>query len=221
MADRGSDVDPDQRGPGSGARERLLRVAYDLFCRHGVRAIGVDRIVAESGTAKMTLYKHFRSKEELIVAALDLREDLWTYGWLEREIQRRADTPTSRLLAIFDLFDEWFRREDFEGCLFNNCLLEIHDPASPIRATAVQKRANVRSLLQRLAEGAGAESPETLARDLQLLMTGAIVAADEGDVEAAQRARRMAMLVIGRECRDPSSDLAPAAADGRGARAPR
>src|SRR5712691_6433727 len=97
MADRASATRPDRRGPGGSARERLLRVAYDLFCRHGVQATGIDRIVADAGVAKMTLYKHFRSKEELIVAALDLREDLWTYGWLEREIERRADTPTERL----------------------------------------------------------------------------------------------------------------------------
>jgi AcrR family transcriptional regulator len=164
-----------------------------------VQAIGVDRIAAEAGTAKMTLYSHFGSKEELILAALDLREDLWTHGWLTREIEQRADTPTGRLLAIFDLFNEWFRREDYEGCLFNNCLLEIHDPASPIRVAAMQKRANIRSLLQKLAEEGQAAFPERLARDLQLLMTGAIVAADEGDLEAAQRARRMAVLVIEHE----------------------
>jgi len=203
MADRGRAARPDQRAPGGSARERVLHVAYDLFCRHGVQAIGVDRIVAEAGVAKMTLYKHFRSKDDLIVAALDRREELWTYGWLEQEIERRTDTPTERLLAIFDLFDEWFRREDYEGCLFNNCLLEIHDPASLIRVAAVQKRANIRSFLQRLAEEGGARFPETLARDVQLLMTGAIVAADEGDVDAAQRASRIAALVIEREGLDP------------------
>jgi AcrR family transcriptional regulator len=203
MADRGGAAEPDQLQPVGSARERLLRVAYELFCRHGVQAIGVDRIVAEAGVAKMTLYKHFRSKEQLIVAALDLREDLWTYGWLDREIETRADTPAERLLAIFDLFDEWFRREDYEGCLFNNCLLEIHDPASLIRVAAIQKRANIRSFLQRLAEEGHAKSPERLARDLQLLMTGAIVAAGEGDLEAAQRARRMAELVLEREGLDP------------------
>ncbi len=189
---------PEQHAASSTARERLLRVAYDLFCRHGVNAIGVDRIVAEAGVAKMTLYKHFRSKDELIVAALDLREQRWTHDWLEHEIERRADTPGERLLAIFDLLDEWFRRKDYEGCFFNNCLLEIHDPTSVIRLAAAQKRANIRSLLQRFAEEGHAEQPETLARDLQLLMTGAIVAADEGDIEAARRARGMAQIVLER-----------------------
>src|SRR6266849_5549272 len=106
-------TDPDRpAGPAksvshAGARERVLQTAYDLFCRHGVQAIGVDRIVAEASVAKVTLYKHFRSKQELIVAALDLREELWTRAWLERETERRADTPTMRLLAVFDLLDEW------------------------------------------------------------------------------------------------------------------
>jgi AcrR family transcriptional regulator len=196
MADPDSAAGPAKPG---GARERVLRTAYDLFCRHGVQAIGVDRIVAEADVAKVTLYKHFRSKQELIVAVLDLREELWTRAWLQREIERRAETPTTRLLAIFDLLDEWFRREDYEGCLFNNSMLEIHDPTNLIRATAVQKRANIRSFLQGLAEEGRATSPEALARDWQMLMSGAIVAADEGDVEAAQRARRIALLVLERE----------------------
>jgi AcrR family transcriptional regulator len=199
MADPDRPERPAKPGSHASARERVLQTAYDLFCRHGVQAIGVDRIVAEAGVAKVTLYKHFRSKQELIVAALDLREELWTQAWLERETERRGDTPTARLLAIFDLLDEWFRREDYEGCFFNNSLLEIHDPTNAIRVAAVQKRANIRSFVEGLAEQGRATSPEALARDWQLLMTGAIVAADEGDVEAAQRARRMALLVLERE----------------------
>ena len=203
MARRARAARFERHAAGSSARERVLRVAYDLFCRRGVNAIGVDRIVAEAGVAKMTLYKHFRSKDELVVAALDLREQLWTRDWLEQEIERRADTPRERLLVIFDLFDEWFRRDDYEGCFFNNCLLEIHDPTSSIRLAAAQKRANIRSLLQGLAEEGHPTHPETLARDLQLLMTGAIVAADEGDIGAARRARRMAELVIEGQNLDP------------------
>ena len=80
------------------ARERALRTAYRLFSRHGVQAIGIDRIIAEAGIAKATLYRHFRSKEELVVAALERRETLWTRDWLEQEIRRRARKPEMRLL---------------------------------------------------------------------------------------------------------------------------
>jgi AcrR family transcriptional regulator len=180
------------------ARQRILYAAYDLFCRHGIHATGIDRIVAEARVAKMTLYKHFASKEALALAVLDLREELWTQWWLEDEVRRRAKTPVTRLLAIFDVFDDWFRREDYEGCLFTNTLLE--SPAgTPIFAGGVQKRANVRSFVRDLADDAGASDPEDLARKWQQLMTGAIVAATEGDADAAPRAHALAELLLTRE----------------------
>src|SRR5215471_12281117 len=96
------------------ARDRILDTAYDLFSRHGVRAVGVDTIIAESGVAKMTLYRHFASKDELVLAFMDAREQRWTRDWVEAESARRSSTPAEQLLAVFDLFDEWFRRDDFE-----------------------------------------------------------------------------------------------------------
>ena len=74
-------------------RDRILDTAYELFSRHGTRAVGVDRIIAEAGTAKMTLYRNFTSKDELIVAFLAAREERWTRGWLQAEVERRADDP--------------------------------------------------------------------------------------------------------------------------------
>src|SRR5207245_6427395 len=92
---------PAKPGSHGSARERVLQTAYDLFCRHGVQAIGVDRIVAEAGVAKMTLYKHFRSKQELIVAALDLLEELWMQAWLERGTESSDVKPTLTQYVIF------------------------------------------------------------------------------------------------------------------------
>src|SRR5919106_6239860 len=86
------------------ARERILETAYRLFSRHGVRAVGVDRIVASSGVAKMSLYRHFRSKEELVLAFLQEREQRWTRDWLHAEASRRGETGADRMLAIFDVF---------------------------------------------------------------------------------------------------------------------
>ena len=111
----------------SEARERILTTAYGLFCRHGIGAVGVDTIIDQSGVAKMTLYRHFRSKDDLVLAVLERREELWTQGWLIADVKRRASDPAERLLAIFDVFDGWFRRRSFEGCLFVNALLEIED----------------------------------------------------------------------------------------------
>ena len=183
-------------GSGSEARERILSTAYDLFSRHGVQSVGVDRIIAEAGVAKKTLYRHFRSKDDLVLAVLERRDELWTRGWLEREIEGRAATPKARLLAIFDAFDDWFRRDDYEGCLFINTLLETHNPTSPIGAASTEGLANVRSVVRRLAEEAGVRDPARLARDWQLLMCGAIVAARAGDPDAARSARDLAEVLL-------------------------
>ena len=184
--------------PAGNPRERILRTAYDLFRRHGLQTIGVDRIIAEAGVAKMTLYRHFRSKDELVLAVLDLREQLWAESWLEQEVERRGGTAEARLLATFDAFDEWFRRDDYEGCLFVNSLLEVRDRTSPIGSASVLKIAGIRAFLRRLAEEAGVHDPEGFARQWQLLMIGAIVAAAAGDVDAARRAREVAELLLER-----------------------
>src|ERR1041384_2600409 len=105
------------------ARERILDTAYELFSRHGTRAVGVDRIIAECGIAKMTLYRNFPSKDELILAFLDRRAERWTHEGLECEAARCSDGPAEQLLGLFDTFDGWFRQEDFEGCSFINVML--------------------------------------------------------------------------------------------------
>src|SRR6185437_17138931 len=98
--------------------ERLLETAYELFSNRGVRDVGVDELVERAGVAKATLYRHFSSKDELILAFLRLREERWTMGWLEESVQERAGTPEEQLLAIFDLFDECFRELEYRGCPF-------------------------------------------------------------------------------------------------------
>jgi AcrR family transcriptional regulator len=141
------------------ARERLLNTAYELFSRHGVQAVGVDSIVERSGVARQTMYRHFRSKQELVLAFLARREELWTYGWLTAEVQRRASDPADQLLAVFDVFDEWFHRADFEGCSFINVMNEHPNKHHPIHRAAAQHLANIRELLADLARRAGLAAP--------------------------------------------------------------
>ena len=114
------------------ARERILESAYHLISRRGVRAVGIDEVIGRATVAKATLYRHFPSKDDLVLAFLRQRERVWTHGWVEAEARRRGATPEERLLAIFDLFDEWFHRDDFEGCSFINVLLETADTSSRI-----------------------------------------------------------------------------------------
>ena len=181
---------------GSG-RERVLEAAYELFSRGGVASTGVDTVIAEAGVAKMTLYRNFGSKEELALAFLELREQRWTYGWVATEVAERAGTPAEMLLTIFDVFEEWFARDDFEGCAFINVMVELHGQDSPVGDASKRHLANVRTILAGLAAQAGIEEPDSFAHQWQLLMKGSIVAAMEGDREAARRARSMGELLLG------------------------
>src|SRR4029450_3801908 len=122
---------------GQGARERILDTAYELFSHRGIHDVGVDELVARAGVAKATLYNHFNSKDELVLAFLQQREQIWTYGWVESEARRRGATAEEPLLATFHLLDEWFHGDDFEGCSFINVLLEFGDLDPPVaRASA-------------------------------------------------------------------------------------
>jgi AcrR family transcriptional regulator len=183
-------------GPGGGARGRILDTAYELFSRNGIRAVGIDRIIAEAGIAKATLYRHFPSKEQLVLAFLDLRERRWTHEWLEAESERRAATRQERVLVVFDVLDEWFHRADYEGCSFINTLLEISDLDSPIHQDAVRRLSVVREILERYATEAGTRNPCEMGYQLQILMMGAIVSAGQGDLVAARRARELVVLLL-------------------------
>lgn len=183
----------------SEARERVLETAYELFAHHGTKTVGVDSIVAKAGVAKMTLYRHFPSKDDLVVAFLQRREERWTHAWLETEIKARAPEPTERLLAIFDVFHGWFQERDFEGCSFINVLLEEPTASHPVRKATVVHLANIRTLLRELAEAAGVLDPDDFTRKWHILMKGSIVAAGEGDRLAARRAQEVGRLLLAAE----------------------
>jgi AcrR family transcriptional regulator len=178
------------------ARERILEAAYELFSRNGIRAVGIDAIIERSGVARMTLYRHFGSKDALVLAFLARREERWTKDWLQREVHERATDPAERLLAIFDVFDGWFQREDFEGCSFINVLLEIGDRRHELNRASADYLARIRAFVTDLAAQAGVADPDALAHKWHILMKGSIVAAGEGDRQAARRAREVAALVL-------------------------
>jgi AcrR family transcriptional regulator len=182
-------------GPESG-RERLSRAAYELFSREGTRSVGVDAVIARAGTAKMTLYRNFPSKDDLILDFLRRREQLWTLGWVEAESRRRGETPREQLLAIFDMFSEWFNKPDFEGCSFLTTMIEVNDRDDPVHQAAVVHLANIRSYIERLAAEAGIRDTDSFARKWHILMKGSIMAAHEGDAAAADRARELGELLL-------------------------
>ena len=188
-------------------RERLISAAYDLFSKDGISQVGIDTVLAKSGCAKASLYGNFKNKVELAIAFLDRREAIWTRGWLESEIERRAKTPENQLLAIFDVFDGWFHKKTFEGCSFINVLLESKVD-SPIRQAAAMHLAKIRAIVRGLAEEANLREPETFAQAWHMLMKGSIVSAGEGNRNAAREAKRAARLVLDGWRRKSKSALA-------------
>jgi AcrR family transcriptional regulator len=177
------------------ARQRVLDSAYRLFSRRSVQSVAMDEIAAEAGVANDAALEQFGTKDDLVLAFLAQREQLWTLGFVELEARRRGFSPEERLLAIFDVFDEWFRREDFEACSFINVLLEL-GADHPAGKACIDYLDNIRTVVRTLADEAGLRDTESFARSWHILMKGSIVSAVEGDVEAAQRAKSMAALLI-------------------------
>jgi AcrR family transcriptional regulator len=184
-------------------RERVGRAAYELFSREGTATVGVDAIIARAGTAKMTLYRNFPSKTDLILDFLRRRERLWTEEWLQAESQRRGKTPAQQLLAIFDVFAEWFARPDFEGCSFLTTMLETAGKDAAVHQASVQHLANIRHYLKGLAAAAGVANADSFARQWHILMKGSIMAAHEGDTAAAGRAREVGVILLRAHGVDP------------------
>ncbi len=177
-------------------RDRLIDTALDLFNRNGYHATGIDRILAESGVAKMTLYNHFGSKDALIQAALARRDERWR-KWFRDAVARRAETPRGRLLAVFDALEEWFARPDFHGCMFIRAAGEYAELDDPIHAGAAEHQRLVLGDLRDLAAAAGVPRPARLAREIMLLALGAMIATQvNGPIGAGQTAKKAAAILI-------------------------
>src|SRR5690554_4215812 len=178
-----------------GARKRILLTAYDLFSQRGVRNVSVDEIIKSSGVAIATFYRHFSSKNELAAEFLKLRAEVWSTDMVVADSRRRALQPRDRLLAIFDIFDEWFQRDDFEGDSFVNVLIEMGSE-HPLGRASIEHLSDVRHSVKQMAEEASLRDPEEFARTYQLLMKGAIIGAMMGDLDAGKRASRVAEMII-------------------------
>lgn len=156
------------------AREQLLETAARLFFQHGYRAIGVDAIVAESGVGKMTLYRHFPSKDDLIEAYLrDSNEKFWT--WFE-EAANGAAEPREQLLAVFQALQKLVTTSTCYGCPFLNAVVDFPEREYPGHQVAAEHKQAVRARFREMAERAGARSPDALADQLLVLMDGAFMA---------------------------------------------
>ena len=156
-------------------RDHLLAVAQHMFCTTGFHAVSVDEIIEQAGVARMTLYKNFGSKEELIVATLR-REDRAFRQWLSGSIEARSARPEDRIDALFMALHERFDAKGYYGCAFIRASIEFPDHVHPVHRVAVEHREMIRSYFRGLAEGVGALQPPALAEQLYLLFEGSITA---------------------------------------------
>ena len=179
-------------------RERILETASQLFYREGIQNVGIDRIIAESGVAKMSLYNHFKSKDALIEAFLRQRDQQWRQ-WFVARVEEGSSEPKQQLLRLFDVLQEWFESPDFRGCAFINATVELANPSHPGYQAALDHQQAVYTFIHRLVkiEVEELEYAERLARQLLLLVQGAIVVAMmQNHPLAAVEAKRAATLLL-------------------------
>jgi AcrR family transcriptional regulator len=181
-------------------KEKIDRTAYDLFTRHGIRAVGVDTIVARSGVAKMTLYRHYPSKDELALAFFERRWERFSRRW-QSAVQALDLPPREALLAIFDVLGEWYRSPGYRGCPVVKAALESRATDDAVFAGALRYFASVRGYLRQLATQAGVRDPDALATQWHILIWGSIIGACAQDRDAARRAKELAAALLAQEAR--------------------
>jgi uncharacterized protein len=181
--------------PGGPARGRILETAYRLFYARGLRAAGVDTIIAESKVSKATFYKYFRAKDELVFAYLEKFDGIWT-GQLRDAAEAAGPDPAAQLAGMFDALGTACRRDDYRGCAFINAAAESA-PGTPVHDRTVAHKNKILEWMRSLAAQAGAPQPDRLARSLSLLLDGGLASGVlDGHPEAAAAARATAAQLI-------------------------
>ncbi|MGL5824121.1 MAG: TetR/AcrR family transcriptional regulator [Nocardioides sp.] len=175
------------------ARQRLLDTAERLFYADGIRGVGVERLLAESGVGRASFYRHFPSKDDLVVAVLSARDQRWR-EWFADAVAAHGNGP----LAVFDALADRFASTDFRGCAFINTMVETADPRSVAHRIAADHKRQVTAYVDRLLADAGRADHEPLAEQFMILMDGAIVTAlRERTIEPAHRAKKVAEALLG------------------------
>ncbi len=177
-------------------REQLIKASLELFAQNGIHSTGVDTIVKHAGVTKKTLYAHFRSKEELVLAVLRHYDGLARNDFMRR-VEAVAKEPKARLLAVFDVAERWFEQNNFYGCLFINAIGEYSENDTPIRQVCKEYKRMMRGYIRELCQDAGVKDDEKLAEEIALLVEGAIVTAQVSQhSNSAQIAKRAAKVLI-------------------------
>lgn len=179
----------------SETRQKLLDATERLIYAGGICATGMDLIVKSSGVARKTIYRYFRTKDELVAEALSKRDERWMNWFIAQS--EKGTTPAAKLLATFDALEQWFFTSDFRGCAFINAAGEIGDAGDPIRVVAKEHKTKLHNYLLQLAKEYGADDPQELASEFLILIDGAItVALVMNDREAARKAQQLARKLL-------------------------
>jgi AcrR family transcriptional regulator len=182
--------------PSTLTRGRILDAAARLFYRQGIRTVSVDNVAEAASVTKVTVYKHFRSKDNLIASCLHMLDDRF-FGWFVAQVEASSMDPEARLLAVFDVLDRWFHQRGFRGCAFINAAVELGDPLHPAYGAVVAHKDRVRTYFRDLARAAGFNDPLLISEQWMLLSEGATVTAlVEDDRDAARRARKAAEVLL-------------------------
>jgi len=180
-------------------RDELVQKALKAFYQNGFNATGMDMLVAETGISKTSMYKHFRTKDDLILAVLRLRDEQFR-NWLYRRMEELADTPRGQLIAMFDALEEWFDEAGYKGCMFIKASSEFLDAESPIRKQSADHKRMLEVHITSLVKDAGFENYEVIARQLLLLKEGAIVTAHLGHTATPAEDAKVAAGRLLEEC---------------------
>jgi len=161
--------------PPAMGRDRLIHIAVELVYLHGFQAVGVDQVIAAAGVSKTTFYKHFESRDDLLVAAIRQRDEWEMQAFQSALRQLAGDDPRARLLAMFDVLDQWFSSPDFRGCQFINAAAEFPNPHDPVHVAAAEHKRKNRDGFRDLAKAAGVIDPESFADQYTALIEGTLV----------------------------------------------
>lgn len=176
--------------------QHILTTACELFYRKGIQYVGINEVIATSNVAKRTFYKYFPSKNQLILEVMNYQYDQWL-NWFTEAVATRGTTPKEKLLAIFDVLEEWYASHSFRGCPFLNTVFELADAEHPAHQVSVRLRQAIRIYIVQLAKEAGLRNPEAFSQQYLLLIGGAsLMATIENNSQEAQYARQVISVLI-------------------------
>lgn len=178
------------------AREHIVDTAMKLFCNNGYHSVGIDRIATESGVNEEKISSHFRSKDELILAAMQRRDQQFR-EWLSTELQQRDSAPREQLLAAFEVLQDWYEQPGFHGCMFINATVEFANKDDPVHVAAARHKQLLYDYVHELTAETGVKNAAELAKQFVLLMEGAIVTTQvTGKPDAAYQARNAVEVLL-------------------------